>query len=290
MSTFPVPDYVAENAARLEKMSKEFGEALPKEMAAAINLMSHPAAGVAAMTALGFGLAGQVFGLWAGAVAGAAEASQRLFVPLVLEADGRPAAARPSATVTSIARAKPVLKVVPKAEPAPKIVVKVEPVAKVAKTEPAPKTVAKAEPVKKVVAKAEPVKQPAAKVAPAKPTVAKTVPAKPIAAPAANAEAPKAAAITTGAIALLPEDFRKPRAFERPAAPDDLKAISGIGPKLETVLNELGVWTYAQIAAWSGEEVAWVDDYLSFSGRIGRDKWIEQAAALAAAPAKPAKG
>ena len=119
MSTFPVPDYVAENAARLEKMSKEFGEALPKEMASAINLMSHPAAGVAAMTALGFGLAGQVFGLWAGAVAGAAEASQRLFVPLVPKAGESPAAARPSATVTSIARAKPELKVVPKAEPAP---------------------------------------------------------------------------------------------------------------------------------------------------------------------------
>ena len=44
------------------------------------------------------------------------------------------------------------------------------------------------------------------------------------------------------------------------------------------VLNDLGVWTYAQIAAWSSEEIAWVDDYLSFSGRIGRDDWIEQAA------------
>ena len=68
MSTFPVPDYVAESAARLDKMSKEFGETLPMEMAAAINLMSHPATGVAAMTALGFGLAGQFFGLWAGAL------------------------------------------------------------------------------------------------------------------------------------------------------------------------------------------------------------------------------
>ena len=52
------------------------------------------------------------------------------------------------------------------------------------------------------------------------------------------------------------------------------------------MLNELGVWTYAQIAAWSGEEVAWVDDYLSFTGRIGRDDWIGQAATLAAAAAK----
>ncbi|TIM95503.1 MAG: NADH-ubiquinone dehydrogenase, partial [Mesorhizobium sp.] len=30
------------------------------------------------------------------------------------------------------------------------------------------------------------------------------------------------------------------------------------------------------------EEIAWVDDYLSFKGRIGRDNWLGQAAALAA--------
>ena len=69
----------------------------------------------------------------------------------------------------------------------------------------------------------------------------------------------------------MPEDCPTSRnAIERPAAPDDLKAISGVGPKLEKVLNDLGVWTYAQVAAWSSAEVAWVDDYLSFSGRIGR--------------------
>ena len=73
----------------------------------------------------------------------------------------------------------------------------------------------------------------------------------------------------------------KPAAIERPASPDDLKAISGIGPKLETVLNGLGVWTYAQIAAWSPAEIAWVDDHLGFNGRIGRDGWIAQAAELA---------
>ena len=114
MSTFPVPDYLAENAARLEKMSKEFGATLPKDMAAAINLMSHPAAGVAAMTALGFGLAGQAFGIWAGAVAGAVETSQRLLAQLTPEASGpsprrHGSRRRPS---TNIARPKPVLKVV----------------------------------------------------------------------------------------------------------------------------------------------------------------------------------
>ena len=67
-------------------MSKDFGATLPKDMAAAISLMSHPAAGVAALTALGFGLARQAFGIWAGASPVRAEASQRLFAPLGSEA------------------------------------------------------------------------------------------------------------------------------------------------------------------------------------------------------------
>lgn len=80
----------------------------------------------------------------------------------------------------------------------------------------------------------------------------------------------------------MPEDFRQPKAMDRPAAPADLKAISGIGPKLEKVLNGLGIWTYGQIAAWTAEEIAWVEDYLSLAGRIGRDDWTGQATALAA--------
>lgn len=74
---------------------------------------------------------------------------------------------------------------------------------------------------------------------------------------------------------------RAPAAFTRPEQPDDLKAISGIGPKLEQVLNGLGVWTYAQIAAWGADEIAWVDDSLGFKGRIVRDGWTAQAASLA---------
>jgi len=62
---------------------------------------------------------------------------------------------------------------------------------------------------------------------------------------------------------------------------DDLKKISGIGPKLEMVLNDLGVYTFAQIAAWEAAEIAWIDDYLSFSGRIERDNWIDQASEMA---------
>jgi len=84
-----------------------------------------------------------------------------------------------------------------------------------------------------------------------------------------------------GAAKILPEDFRQPAAIERPERPDDLKRISGIGPKLEQVLNGLGVWTFAQIAGWTPEEIAWIDDYLAFGGRIGRDEWLKQASRLA---------
>jgi NADH-quinone oxidoreductase subunit E len=80
---------------------------------------------------------------------------------------------------------------------------------------------------------------------------------------------------------IMPEDFVKPKPLAKPDMPDNLKEIAGIGPKLESVLNSLGVWTYAQIAAWTPHEVAWVDDYLQFKGRIERDGWIAQADDLA---------
>ncbi|MEZ5670250.1 MAG: 50S ribosomal protein L21 [Alphaproteobacteria bacterium] len=63
---------------------------------------------------------------------------------------------------------------------------------------------------------------------------------------------------------------------------DDLKKISGVGPKLEKTLNELGIYHYAQIAAFTPEQVAWVDERLKFKGRIEREDWIEQAKTLAA--------
>lgn len=63
---------------------------------------------------------------------------------------------------------------------------------------------------------------------------------------------------------------------------DDLKKISGVGPKLEGLLNQNGVFHFDQIAAWNDAEIAYMDDQLSFRGRIARDNWIEQAATLAA--------
>lgn len=64
--------------------------------------------------------------------------------------------------------------------------------------------------------------------------------------------------------------------------PDDLKKISGVGPVLEKKLNALGITKFAQVAAFTDEDIAKVDDALSFKGRIQRDNWLEQAAELAA--------
>ena len=63
---------------------------------------------------------------------------------------------------------------------------------------------------------------------------------------------------------------------------DDLKAIKGVGPKLEGTLHEIGVFHFDQIAGWGPDEVAYMNDRLSFKGRIERDGWIEKAADLAA--------
>ena len=64
--------------------------------------------------------------------------------------------------------------------------------------------------------------------------------------------------------------------------PDDLKLISGIGPKLEKTLNDLGVYHFRQIAGWSRKDCDTVDGKLTFKGRIGRDDWVGQAKVLTA--------
>ena len=124
----------------------------------------------------------------------------------------------------------------------------------------------------------KPVANPAPAVAPA-----------PAAAPAAAK--PKKAAptpATAPAPAAAPAGTQGPG--KRPAAlsaardnrPDDLKRIKGIGPKLEKLCNSLGFYHFDQIAAWSDEEIAWVDQNLEgFKGRVVRDTWVAQAKELA---------
>ncbi|UUP16215.1 dipeptide ABC transporter ATP-binding protein [Nitratireductor thuwali] len=82
-------------------------------------------------------------------------------------------------------------------------------------------------------------------------------------------------------IGAAPVGGVRPPGMRKPRRPDDLKLISGIGPKLEAMLNELGIYTYAQIAAWKKAERQWVDEHLRFKGRIEREDWVKQAKALA---------
>ncbi|RWM94596.1 MAG: NADH-quinone oxidoreductase subunit E [Mesorhizobium sp.] len=77
------------------------------------------------------------------------------------------------------------------------------------------------------------------------------------------------------------EDKNRPAGIARPALVDDLKLISGVGPKIEGILHSLGIFTYAQVASWKKAERGWVDGYLSFHGRIEREDWVKQAKALA---------
>lgn len=95
-------------------------------------------------------------------------------------------------------------------------------------------------------------------------------------------EAPKAAAAPLAA----PEagEAKRPEALSAPreGQADDLKLIKGVGPKLEKLCHSMGFYHYDQIANWTAEEVAWVDENLEgFKGRVSRDNWIEQAKILA---------
>jgi large subunit ribosomal protein L21 len=92
-------------------------------------------------------------------------------------------------------------------------------------------------------------------------------PAKAEAAPAKE-EAPKAA---------------KPAAKKKAAKGDgdDLSKISGVGPVIVGKLNDAGITTFAQIAAWTDADVEAIEEKLSFKGRVGREDWIAQAKDLA---------
>ena len=115
----------------------------------------------------------------------------------------------------------------------------------------------------------KPVKKQAAKKADA-PKAEKPAAKKPAAKKAAAKEMPAAVEVAGEKPANLLTEAREGGA-------DDLKKISGVGPKLEGVLHSIGVFHFDQIAAWGPEEVAYMDDKLSFKGRIDRDEWIKQA-------------
>jgi len=100
----------------------------------------------------------------------------------------------------------------------------------------------------------------------------------------AVAEKPIAKVTPISAPVEAPVEAAKPAGLSaaRDGAADDLKLIKGVGPKLEKLLNSLGVFHFDQIANWSTDEISWVDDNLAgFKGRVTRDEWVAQAKVLA---------
>ena len=150
---------------------------------------------------------------------------------------------------------------------------------------------------KSTAAKAAP-KKPATKAATTKaaPAKAKAATAKPkpakIKAPT-KAELAKEEKAAIAALAALPKGAsaedranavgKKPRGLPkaRKAGADDLQLIKGVGPVIETKLNDKGIWHFNQIAAWDRGAVQWFDQFLNFKGRIDRDTWLKQSAILA---------
>ena len=105
--------------------------------------------------------------------------------------------------------------------------------------------------------------------------------------PASNkGAAPKAAAKAAVAAkpAAAPKAAAAPKVAKAAASAgaDDLKKLSGVGPALEKKLNEAGVTSLAQIAAWGADDIAAFDEKLNFKGRIEREGWVDQAKALIA--------
>lgn len=66
----------------------------------------------------------------------------------------------------------------------------------------------------------------------------------------------------------------------RDGKPDDLLKIKGIGPTLQGKLYALGVYHYDQLAGWDADNAVWIGKKLNFRGRVEREEWGEQAAAL----------
>ena len=89
------------------------------------------------------------------------------------------------------------------------------------------------------------------------------------------------AAVVGEAAAPDGEPAAPPRTAPDDGRADDLQQIKGIGPKIATILNELGIVRFEQIAAWTPQNIAWINDHLRFKGRVEREKWIPQARALA---------
>jgi predicted flap endonuclease-1-like 5' DNA nuclease len=132
------------------------------------------------------------------------------------------------------------------------------------------------------VAETIPPARPAAPLPPLPPQPIVAPPSQPFAAPPPPVP-PRVEAPKTSATPLVSPAPQRPAgiARAREGKADNLQRISGVGPANEKILHELGIFHFDQIAAWTADEVKWVDDHLRFNGRIAREEWIRQARLLA---------
>jgi predicted flap endonuclease-1-like 5' DNA nuclease len=76
------------------------------------------------------------------------------------------------------------------------------------------------------------------------------------------------------------QSHSKPEPAKGPG--DALTQLKGLGPKAASILADLGVTRFEQIASWNAADVAAIDAQMgAFKGRITRDRWIDQAKLLA---------
>ena len=62
---------------------------------------------------------------------------------------------------------------------------------------------------------------------------------------------------------------------------NDLTAIKGVGPFIESKLNDIGIYTYEQVSKFDEDFILLVTDAIQFfPGRIKRDNWVGQAKKL----------
>ncbi|MDR7027155.1 5' DNA nuclease [Rhizobium rosettiformans] len=229
------------------------------------DLMTNPAAVMAAATAFGFGVAAQMSKLFLGSIQGAMEVTGQIARQLederkAAEAE-KPAEAKAEAPAQTAEPAPVAAKAKPEKPAAAKVKAKAAEPAKAAPVKadkPAPAPKAKAAP--KAKSAAEPAEPPQVKAA-----------AKPKAAPKAKA-VPKAKEEIAAAAA-------KPKKASSKA--DDLKRIDGVGPKVEQVLKGRGITRFQDLAEMDEKALVALDKELALDGRALRDDWACQARRLA---------
>jgi predicted flap endonuclease-1-like 5' DNA nuclease len=103
---------------------------------------------------------------------------------------------------------------------------------------------------------------------------------------AVTAAAPEPIAAPEPVAAVEPVAEVEPAVEAAPVAPpppDDLTRMNGVGPKLSEALAARGVTRFADIAAWTVDDLAEIDKALSLKGRAVREAWVAQAKRFAQA-------